>query len=213
MSKGPIGLRHFMSIVAFFNGVALTGGSVLKFSGECVFHGNIFTTLGVTDDPAHREGDLAACGDFHWDLVSGATDAAGFSFKAGLYVFERLVESLERVDHVGIFAGLFDCVVDNLFGQGLFTAHHDGADQLGHDGTSVAGVDAFLLFNYSTTSGHRLFLFLACGCLGAGLGFLRSVFGAAAAAAIHAKGVEGTTDDVITDTWQIFDTTTADEDD
>src|SRR3954453_22681107 len=53
MSESAICLRHFVSVVALLDRVALTGSGVLQFGGERVGHGHAAPAVRVLDDPAH----------------------------------------------------------------------------------------------------------------------------------------------------------------
>src|SRR5260370_40397195 len=55
MGKRAVRLRHFMCVFAFFDRVALTGGSVLDFLRESLRHRHPFARVGVLHDPTHGE--------------------------------------------------------------------------------------------------------------------------------------------------------------
>src|SRR5205814_2341839 len=76
MSEGAVCLRHLMSVVALLDRVALTRSRVFQFSCERLSHRHAATTVGILDDPAHRERDLARRRYFHRHLIGGATDPA-----------------------------------------------------------------------------------------------------------------------------------------
>ena len=154
MGESAIGLGHLVGIVAFLDGLALAGGGVAQFISEGLGHGGAFAGAGVTDDPAHREGDLAAGGDFHRDLIGGAADTAGLGLEAGLYVIDGLVKGLEGIDDVAALAGLLDGMVNDALGDGFLAVTHDGIDQLGHQRAAVTGIQFFRAFNDSASAGH-----------------------------------------------------------
>src|SRR4051794_22593663 len=56
MSKGAVGLRHFVSVVALLDRVTLASRGVFQFSGKRFGHWHTTTAIGVLHDPAHREG-------------------------------------------------------------------------------------------------------------------------------------------------------------
>src|SRR5581483_6445447 len=108
MRKRAVRLRHFVSVVALLDCVALSGRRVSEFRRERVLHRYVFAILRKTDTPAHCECDLAARRDLHRDLISRTADATRVRFEAWLYVIERLVQRLERIDNIAAFAGFFD---------------------------------------------------------------------------------------------------------
>src|SRR6266481_3948926 len=59
MSEGAVRLCHLVSIVALLDRVALAGRSVFQFGGERIGHRHAAAAVGVLDDPAHGEGNLA----------------------------------------------------------------------------------------------------------------------------------------------------------
>src|SRR3954469_7908135 len=76
MSKGAVCLRHFMSVVALLDRVALARSGVFQFSRQRLGHRHAAAIVGVLDNPAHRERNLPRGRDFHRHLIGGAADSA-----------------------------------------------------------------------------------------------------------------------------------------
>src|SRR5205807_6538027 len=73
MRESPVGLRHFVRVLAFFDRVALTGRGVLNFLRERLGHRLAPAIFGVLHDPAHGERDLPSWRKFHGHLIGGAS--------------------------------------------------------------------------------------------------------------------------------------------
>src|SRR5947208_8846120 len=80
MRKSPVGLRHFVRVLAFLDRVALTGGGVFDFLRQRVGHRHAFAPVSVLHDPTRGERDLPRRRNFHRHLISRAADATRFYF-------------------------------------------------------------------------------------------------------------------------------------
>src|SRR4029450_12121285 len=218
MRKRAVRLRDLGGVFAFLDRIALAGGGVLDFLRQRVCHSHSLTIVRVLDDPACRQGNLARGRDFERYLVSCATDTTRFYFQTRTNVFDRLVDNFQRIDRIRTFARLVDRRVDNPFREGLLAPLHDRSNETLYSRTSVARIDALLLFVNFPPSRHcrsfypKLFLFgraflrcrfrrslLRCApSTAAAFRSFRSIFGATAATSIPAKAVERPTHNVIT---------------
>src|SRR2546423_10191710 len=108
MSEGAVCLRHLVSVVALLDRVALSGSRVFEFGRQRIGHRHAAAAVGVLNDPAHRERNLARRRYFHRHLIGGATDSAGFYFEARTDILPSPVDDLERINRVRTLARFID---------------------------------------------------------------------------------------------------------
>jgi hypothetical protein len=94
--------------------------------------------------------------------------------------------------------------VNNLLCDGLFTVLHHNIHELGDVSVTIFRVPHNRTLGYFATTRHVLILPLGV------LGTLHTIFGATLTSVAHALGVQGTANDVVPNTWEVLDTTTAD---
>src|SRR5438874_11449844 len=68
MGEGAVRLRHLVSVVPFLDRVTLAGSGIPQFVRQRLGHRHAATVVGIGNDPAHRERDLAGGGYRHRDL-------------------------------------------------------------------------------------------------------------------------------------------------
>src|SRR6185312_2615217 len=206
MRKGLVRLRHAMRIFALSHrGTAVLGG-IHQLVGEPERHRFLAAVASGLDDPAHRQCLAAGRADFNRDLVRGAADAARLHFNDGLDVVERLGEHLDRFPTplAGLLPDPIQSAIDDALGRRLLAALHDDVHELGEHvvvefRVRQDGADGSL-----GSTGHILVPALL-------LGALRAVLRPALLALADAGAIEGATDRVIANAWQILHAATADE--
>jgi hypothetical protein len=110
------------------------------FRGEGIAHRDALAGAGGGHDPAEGERFLALKGDFHRDLVGGATDAAALHLEAGAGVFQRAQQQVDRVALLQLLGDLLKGSVDDALGKVLLAPLHDHIDEVRDQGALVADI-------------------------------------------------------------------------
>jgi hypothetical protein len=114
-------------------------------------------------------------------------------------------------------SAIFDDIegtVKNPFRQALFTTTHYPINKFGNQDVMIFGIwQDFPFFNFSL-SGHdgSFSFFFALFGKEVLFGFFCSVSGAALFSVLNAHSIEGATNDMISNPWQVFHPSSTDED-
>src|SRR6185436_17539045 len=126
-----------------------------QLAGEAGAHRLLAAARRGLDDPAHRQGQLAARTDLDRDLIGRAADAAGLDLDRRLDVLDGLLEDLHRVVARALPDRL-EGIVEDALGHRLLAVLHDHVDELRHELRVVQRIREDLALRDFSTPGHAL---------------------------------------------------------
>src|ERR1051326_2106572 len=97
MREGLVGFRHAVDVFFLLHGRAFSVRGIEQFIRQLVGHALFAALTAVTNEPANGERGPAIGIHLDWHLVVRAADAPGLHFEQRLYVFDRLLEQLDRL--------------------------------------------------------------------------------------------------------------------
>src|SRR3989338_15060 len=191
MGEGAVGLRHAFNVIFLFDCGAHSVGSFKNFRREAARHWHSFAVTSGTDDPAERKHALALWNHFKRNLIHGSSNAFWTHFHGRFCVFN----GTEKYFFGILVAALLKFgkhLVENSSSGRLFALRHNRIDELFTEFIGIRGNVG------GDASFHSLFL-----------GFLSAITTAALFAVLYALAIEHTSNNVVTYSWQIFHTASA----
>ena len=131
VSKGLVGLGHFVSIFLLLYGPTFVIGRSQKLSRQFIGHRLVVSATGIINKPPNSQSGAPFGADFHRDLVVGATNSARFYFEGRFDVSHRLVENL----HTLLAGFLFQKVkrpIQKVLGRGPLAPLEQAGRKLRH---------------------------------------------------------------------------------
>ena len=204
MRERLVRLRHLEHVLLLFEGSTLVGGSIKQFHREALGHRDAFARARGIEDPADGKRRLALGSDFHRHLIDRPGNALGADFDERRHIEKSLAEDLQRRI---LCAGLDDLhgIPENATRDGLLALAHQTADELLDLRIGTFGDVRF------DRLGHGKFGLRSDEEELSGFRLLGAVAGATLLAVAHTFGVEDAADDVVADTREIFDASSADK--
>jgi hypothetical protein len=140
VSKGLVGLGHFMRIFLLLYGPTFVIGGSQKLGCQFIGHRLVVSATGVLNKPPNRQSGAPFRTNFHRDLVVGATHSARFYFESRLDVSHRLVENLQTL----LTGFLFQKVkrpIQNVLGGGPLASLEQAGRKLRYQGIPIPVIE------------------------------------------------------------------------
>src|SRR5947209_17823360 len=159
MSEGFIRLRHFVGLLTFLNGRALSASGVHQFTGEFFRHRVACAGTCRLDEPAHGQGIASISTNIYRNLIGRTTDTTGFHFNCRCCILERLLKYIERGTLLFCFNGC-KRIVNNALSQAALSVQHQFIGKASHVPSLVPWIRYIWTPHDSFASWHRLPAFL-----------------------------------------------------
>src|ERR1700687_1152241 len=208
-----VGFGHAVHVFLFLNGAAARVGRVEQFIRELVDHGLASAFARILQEPANRQRLPPERIHFYGNLVVCAAHATRLHFQHRFYVFDGLLENLQRIV-VALLGYLVHGAVKHTLRGGLLAFPHHRADEFLDEIAvvdRVRGLRAPADDSFAWHVSRSLLKF--CSLLLGSLGPFSSVLRAPLLAILNARGVQRSAHDVIAHAGQILHATAAHEHD